>query len=274
MVRPSPEYSDRRMAPPRTDAAPPLLRNLLVPISLVLAFALYYWAHLRIGVVVLAVSPLVLLYVLAPWWAVASAKAFDRDALRLRAGGRSAELRARLDRALGMRLFAPPVARAERLAEILRETGQPAAARREYARAIAAAGGAPTLSMYVGLAHSAYAAGEHGEAIGAYRKLLELDASLPRVRLRLAHAHLRRDAKNDVADALEVLDAVPASAADRDEIALLRAYADARRGEPASARARLAEVAPGAHPELRAEIEAALASPPPALPSKKKGKRR
>lgn len=250
------------MAAPSLDPAPALLRNLLIPLSLVLAFALVYGLGLRLGVAVLVISPIVLLYVLAPYWAVSSAKAFDRDALRLRAAGRTGELRARFRRALGMRLFAPPMAPAERLAEVLRETGDAAGARREYQRALTAAGGSPTLSMMVGLAHSAFAAGEHGEAIAAYRRVLGVDASLPLVRLRLARALLRRDAKGDLADALELIATIPASAADREELALLRAYAAARAGEEAQARAALTPAASETHPALVSEIEDALRGRP------------
>nr|MDQ3036336.1 tetratricopeptide repeat protein [Myxococcota bacterium] len=143
---------------------------------------------------------------------------------------------------------------------VLRETGDAAGARREYQRALTAAGGKPTLSMMVGLAHSAYAAGEHGEAIAAYRRVLGVDASLPRVRLRLAHALLRRDKKGDVADALEVLDAVPDAASDRTELALLRALAAARSGDRKKARATVdaLSAARETHPDLMDELEAVL----------------
>lgn len=258
------------MAAPPPEPAPPLLRNVLVPVSLVACFGLVYWARLPLGVAVLAVSPLLVLFAIAPTWALASTRAYDRDVLRLRAAGRSRELRARFGRALGMRLFAAPAITAERLGDVLRELGDPVGARLAYRRALEGAGAAPTLQTLLGLAHAAYASNEDSEAIGAYRRLLEIDHEIPRVRARLAHALLRRGGGLDSQDARELLDTVrPTSAEERDELTLLRAYADAREGRADAARAALRALE-GGDEALRAEVESVLASRAPSSGSKKK----
>jgi tetratricopeptide (TPR) repeat protein len=248
------------MARPRNEPTAPFLRHVLIPLSVVIAGVLHYRVGLPLAVVVLAALPLTLLYVYAPRWAARSQDAFDRDALRLRAKGNVAGVRARFDRAIGMRLFAPPASVLERRGQILRESGDPEGARRAFARAVFAAGDAPPLPMVLGLAHSAHAAKQDDEAIGAYRRVLAIDPSLPRVRLQLAHALLRRGRETDVPDALALLDAVPNARTDTDELALLRAYADVRRGKTKTAGIALGAIPGGAHPALRAEIEAARAS--------------
>ncbi|UJR79626.1 hypothetical protein [Sandaracinus amylolyticus] len=265
------EYDPRPpMAPRPAEPAPPILRNVLVPISLVTTFALVYWVRIPLALAVLAVSPLIALFVLAPSWAAASMRAFDRDALRLRAAGRPSELRARFDRAIGMRLFGAPSSTAERLGDVLRELGDAAGARRAYQRAIETVGATPTLPMLLGLAHAAYGAREDAEAIGAYRRVLAIDATLPRVRARLAHSLLRRGAPADAADAHELLEAArPTSDAERTELALLRAYVEARKGKTSAARTALREIE-GGDASLRDEIESALSGSPTKTEKKKR----
>lgn len=257
-----------RKPAPRNEPTQPVLRHVLVPISLVLSFALFYWARLPLPGVILVIAPLIVAYVMAPRWARTSLEAFDRDALRLRAAGQHAALRARFDRALGMRFFAAPASVHERRGQILRETGDPAGASRAYRAALLAAGDPAPMPMLLGLGHSAHAAGEDDEAIGAYRRVMEIDPQLPRVRLQLAHAVLRRGRRTDVDDAIALLDGVPTAASDRDEVALLRAYAELRRGRVAAARTAIAEIASPA--ALRAEIAAALEEEPKGTSKKKK----
>lgn len=270
---PRPPRRPHGMAAPPAEPAPPILRNGLLPLSLVATFALVYWARLPVWLAAIVASPLMILFVLAPTWATASARAFDRDALRLRAAGRGRQLRRRFDRALGMRLFAAPAIVAERLGDVLREQGDAAGARRAYLRALEAAGPTPTLASILGLAHAAYAAGEHAEAIGAYRRVLEIDDTLPRVRLRLAHALLRRGTASDLEDAREALDAArPASDGDRVELSLLRAYLDARQGRASAARSAL-DATDGGDATLRDEILEALAGAPASPRQKPKKKR-
>jgi tetratricopeptide (TPR) repeat protein len=251
------------MASPRpVEPAAPLLRNYLVPIWLVLAAALYWWAHLAIWQVLLAVLPLVLLYVWAPIWAKASIESFDRDSLALRASGRYAALKARYHRAIGMRLFAPPALVAERRGQVLQEAGDASGALEAFRRALSTAGEPPPLAVIVGMGHAAYDAKNDDEAIGAYRRVVGTDPSMPRVRQRLAHALLRRGKKTDLIDAVGVIDLIPDSPSTEAEVSLLRALAAARRGKARTARGieRGAKDAKGAFADaVRADIDAAIA---------------
>jgi tetratricopeptide (TPR) repeat protein len=217
------------MAPKRRKAPdPPLSRAALLPAALLAVFGLHFAAGLPFGFAVLGSAPFVALFLWAPVWVRRSADAFDRDAIRLLATGRSGELEARYARAVGLRMFGPIALRAARRAMVAAETGDAGAARTEFARAI---GGWENLedapfALRLGYAHACHAVGDDAEAIAAYEKVLAERGALPRVRKNLAHA-LIRDGKGlrDALSVLDVADREASEATDKAELALLRAWA-------------------------------------------------
>ncbi len=207
---------------------PAVSRAALLPLALVLVFALHYALDLSFAMSAAASVPFVLLFVLAPVWVNASRNAFDRDAVGLLAARRAAGLGPRYRRALGLRLFGSVAERAARRAMVAAENNEPEAARALFRRSIGGwedPANAP-FAVKVGLAHACYRAGAHGEAIIAYRGILEDRGPLPRVRQRLAHAMLEEG--KALRDAIEVIDRAETEASDPTELgelALLRAWA-------------------------------------------------
>lgn len=249
-------YAGPRMAAPEPAAA--LTRHALIPISLVVCFALVYWLRLAPGWVAAVGVPAVALYLLAPILGARSLARFDRDAVQLLASGRAGALRARLARALAMRLFAPPALVAERRGLVAAETGAPDRARAAYRAALAGypEGRAP-VAVRLGLAHACYALGDDREAIRLYRAIRAAEGTFPRLEKRLAHALARRgeDLKEAGRLADEALRRDPGDA----EASLVRALVHAKRGQRRSARKLLKATreAPGVD-ALREEVEVAL----------------
>lgn len=217
------------MTPKRKkDPDPPLSRAALLPVALVVVFGLHFAAGLPFGWAALASAPFVALFLFAPVWVRSSASAFDRDAIRLLAGGLPGELEGRYARAVGLRVFGPVALRAARRGMVAAETGDHAEARAEYARAI---GGwenpddAP-FAVKLGYAHACHGVGDDGEAIAAYEKVLAERGALPRVRKNLAHS-LIRDGKGlrDALAVLDIADREASDAIDKAELVLLRAWA-------------------------------------------------
>lgn len=182
--------------------------------------------------VLVGAVPMLVIYVLSPLWAAHSIASFDRDAVQLLSTGRASSLVARYQRALGMRLFAPPAASAERYAMALAEGGDMRAARAAYQDALDEYGGVAPLRVMLGYAHASFALGDDARAIPMYRKLLETTGSLPGVERHLAHALLRSG--DDASEALALLDRVPREpdgAHKQSELFMLRAVAYARLGD-------------------------------------------
>jgi tetratricopeptide (TPR) repeat protein len=239
------------------DPAPSLTRNSLIPLSLVVCFALVYWLRAAPFWIAVVGVPIVLLYVGAPRLGRTSLARFDRDAIGLLASGRKAELRARYARAILMRLFAAPALAAERRGLVAAETGDAAGARSAYRAAL---DGYPQdrapVAVRLGLAHAAFALGDDREAILHYQGVLTNDGRFPRVARNLAHALARRGEELDQAEEL----AEEALRESKDASAkLVRALVHAKRGEAGPARKLLkaARRAKGVD-ELREDVEVAL----------------
>lgn len=230
----SPGYDAATVATP----APSQTRNFLLPISLVLAFGLYYSVRAPLWAVALAVLPLLALYALAPSWGARALAAFDREALALRARGSGEALRALFLRARVMRALAAPAAVAEREGMSLQLAGQARAAFEAYGRALQAWGAAPPLTLLLAYAHAAYDARAHAAAIGAYRRLHEESPGLPLVAWRLAHSLIRRAKSGDLDDAREVITSL-SSAAEAPRVRALEALIEAKKGSAKKARAML-----------------------------------
>lgn len=248
----------------RAEPEPPVLRAALIPTSLVVVFLLMYGVGLPFFVAASASLPFLLLFLLAPAWARASTRSFDRDVVRLLAAGRTQQLEARLARALGMRLFAPPAWVAERRGLVASEKGAPGEARRAYRKAIKGYEDPEHVPMPVllGYAHASYALGDDREAIQSYRRVLATQGPMPRLERNLAHALIRRG--EDLRQALDLLERAEVQArddAERAEVALIRALGEAKRGRRATAKAALrahADSGGAAAEALRAELREEL----------------
>jgi tetratricopeptide (TPR) repeat protein len=246
-------------------------RELLLPVTVMVCFVLYYFAGQPWWTLLAIALPMVGVYVSAPAWAASSVASFDRDLVRLLSTGKRAQLPGRYARALGMRLFAPPAVRAERRAVVAAENGQPAAARAGYRAALREHGSRAPLRVLLGYAHACYALAEDAEAIRVYRELLDQAGSLPGVRRNLAHAMVRLG--DSLREALELIDRDSQQDADavrQAERDLLRAVAHAKLGDRERARdlaqrtlALDGELAESLRQELQRALEGA-ATPRPA----------
>jgi tetratricopeptide (TPR) repeat protein len=264
-VTPAPDAYDSAAMKRRASAPDPsLVRAGLLPASLVVVFLLMVVVELPFWLAALASVPFVALFVVAPYWARASARRLDRDIAHLLATDQRDRLEGRLSVAVGLRLFAPPAAIAERRGLVEAELGRPGSARRAFKRALEAweePDDAP-MAVHLGYAHASYSLGDDPEAIASYRRVLVRSGALPGVRRRLAHALARRG--EALPEALELLDHAEKETGDANvlgEIALIRALAEARRGNRATAK-RLTravrevstETAERIREELRAEL--------------------
>ena len=215
-------------------------RELLLPAMVVLSFVLYYFAEQPMSVVFMVAAPFVVLYALAPLWAARSLAAFDRDSVRILAQRAPARLKARYASALGMRLFAPPAQLAERKAMVMLECGAFRAAQAAFREALEELGPRASDRVVLGAAHASFAAGDHGNAIVLYRRVLKGVGALPGVERKLALALVRHG--EDLGTAVEILERttheVSAGAA-RQELWLVRALAHAKLGDARLARAAL-----------------------------------
>ncbi|MCA9608022.1 MAG: hypothetical protein KC619_20580 [Myxococcales bacterium] len=239
------------------EPAPALTRHALIPLSLVVCFALVYWLRVAPWWVAVVGGPVIALYVLAPKIGQRSLARFDREAVQLLAKGRASALGARYARAIGMRLFAPPARVAERRGLVAAETGAPDRARVAYREAIA---GYPEdrapVSVRLGLAHACYALGDDREAIRLYRAILRAEGTFPNLERRLAHALARRG--EDLKEAERLADEARRQS-DDPEAQLIRALVHARRGQRGPAR-KLLKATKSAEglDDLREEVEVAV----------------
>ena len=236
-------------------------RHVLVPIAVVVCFALVYVGHvpmlLTVPVLLLAAG----LYVAAPRVGRSSLARFDREVVAMLATGHRKGLVERYQRAAGMRLFAPPALVAERRGLVFAETGDPGAARRAYHSALEGyeEDDAP-LGVTLGLAHASFALGDDREAIRLYRLVLRQSGSYPRIAQNLAHALANRG--EDLHEAEELAEKALASSGDEPAPALqlVRALVHAKLGEAKEARKLLKRTrkAKGVD-NLREDVEVALA---------------
>jgi hypothetical protein len=248
--------------------------HFLVPVSVLVSAALLYGAQWPFPRVLAVASIFLVLYLAAPWLARRSRDAFDRDALTIRArtGARGPALEARLARAWAFRLLGAPAEVHARRGMIAEEAGQPRAARVHYRRALDAWVGEPPLAILAGYARAAYECGDDIEAVVALQKLVDRDASLPRLHLRLAHATVRSGLPDErVQGWLERATREARDAGERAEIARVRALFLLARGDEVSAvRARdeapLPADASASLLALDAELDAKLAATPPERP--------
>jgi tetratricopeptide (TPR) repeat protein len=245
---------------PKTGFSLGATRELLLPVTLMGCFALYYLAHQPFWVVVACAAPMLALYALAPSWAARSLVSFDRDAVRILAARKPAELRGRYNCALGLRLFAPPALRAERKAMMLAEVGEAQAAHAAYREAYEEHTGNAPLRVMLGYAHASFAIGDDRSAIELYRRLLSSAGSLPGVERNLAHALIRQG--QDLPEALERLARAEREPNDPErqlERKLLIALAHAKQGERTDAERMLASIPPSEASEpLRESVREAL----------------
>jgi tetratricopeptide (TPR) repeat protein len=206
----------------------------------VAGFILYYFGEQPMSVVFTFAAPFIVLYALAPLWAARSLAAFDKDCVRILAQRDPARLKARYARAIGMRLFASPAELAERKAMVMLECGSFRAAQAAFREALEELGPAASDRVVLGAAHASFAAGDHGSAIGLYRRVLNGVGALPGVERKLALALVRHG--EDLGTAVEILERtvheVSAGAA-RQELILIRALAHAKLGDAARAKAAL-----------------------------------
>lgn len=239
------------------------IRELLLPLAVVLCFVLYFLFQVPFWSVVAIAGPVLALYLVAPSWAAGSVARFDRDLVHLLSTGRRSALSGRYARAFGMRLFAPPAVKAERCAVVAAENGEPRAARAAYRIALHEYGKAAPLRVLLGYAHASYAIGADAEAVRTYRLLISQSGMLPGVRRNLAHALVRRG--EALREALELIEGEAGSGDGtqrRHEFDLLRAMAHAKLGDAVRARELLAqtETAEGEVVlSLRAELHRTLA---------------
>jgi hypothetical protein len=235
-------------------------RELLLPTTLLACFAIYYLLEQPFWVVLVCAIPMLTLYAFAPYLAVRSMASFDRDAITLLATRNAKALRARYNRALGMRLFSPPGLRAERKAMMLAESGDTLGARDAYREAHEEHSGKPPLRVLLGYAHASFALQDDPRAIELYRALVASGTTLPGVERNLAHALVRRG--EDLEEALTILvrcEREPAAESRQIELKLLRALAYAKLGELSLARELLTEAGTHEHTtELRTELSQLL----------------
>jgi tetratricopeptide (TPR) repeat protein len=235
-------------------------RELLLPTTLLACFAIYYLLEQPFWVVLVCAVPMMALYAFAPVLAARSMASFDRDAITLLAARNAKALRARYNRALGMRLFSPPGLRAERKAMMLAESGDTRGARDAYREAHEEHSGSPPLRVLLGYAHASFALRDDPRAIELYRALLSSGTTLPGVERNLAHALVRSG--EDLQEALMILvrcERETAPEPRQHELKLLRALAHAKLGELARAREILTEAGTHEHTaDLRSELSQLL----------------
>lgn len=220
-----------------SEPEPAVLRAALLPVSLGLAVLLYYGLGLPFAIVGAVAGAFTVLFLVAPAWARASTRSFDRDAVSLLAAGERDLVRTRYRQALGMRLFAPPAIAAERRGMVAAELGDHEAARAAYRQAATGYELRPPMGVQIGYAHACYELEDDTEAIRAYRQLLSAAGSLPRVRRNLGHCLLRSG--QDVPRAIELLEeARRATTADADRSEITTLLEQARRARKKAAAGR------------------------------------
>jgi tetratricopeptide (TPR) repeat protein len=186
------------VAVPAKPPPPALLRNTLLPLSILVAMVVYYGARLPFAAAAGSALPFLLLYALGPRWARASVASFDRDVVVLLMRKDAAALNARFNRALGLRFFAAPAVVAERRGLVEAQRGRHAAARDAYREALEGYGTGAPLAVLLGLAHACFERGLTDEAITAYEKVLARSKTLPLVQENLAQLYVKRGTPSDL----------------------------------------------------------------------------
>ena len=220
-------------------------REFLLPITVLVCFVLYYLLEAPGWVVAVIAIPAVALYAIAPAWAERSVISFDRDFVRLLSTQRRGALPGRYARAVGMRLFANPILRAERHALVAAENGHHGQARASYRVALNGHGNGAPLRVRLGYAHACHAIADDIEAIRVYRDLLSQVGTLPSVRRNLAHSLVRHGTA--LREAIALIDGEGGSGGGSGrpldpELVLMRALAHAKLGEGECARELMAAV--------------------------------
>jgi hypothetical protein len=142
---------------PKTGLSLAGTRELILPVTVLGSFVLYYVLELPGWTVVALALPMGVIFALAPSWAARSVASFDRDLVRLLASGQRAALRRRYALALGMRVFSPPAVSAERRAVVAAENGLAREAKAGYLVALDSYGKRAPLRVLLGYAHAATA---------------------------------------------------------------------------------------------------------------------
>ena len=248
-------YARPNMAP--SAPAPALTRHALIPLSLVICFALIYWIRVQPIWVVAVALPIVMLYLAAPEIGRRSLRRFDRDAIQLLTRGQQRALPGRFSRAIGMRLFSPPALVAERRGRAQAEAGEARRARVAFQSAFDAyPEDRVPVAVRLGLAHACFLMEDDREAIRLYGQILRSDGRYPRLTRNLAHALARRgeDLKRAERLSSEVL-----RASDDPEAKLIRALVHAKKGQRGPARKLLDATRDAPDLEtLREDVEVAI----------------
>lgn len=206
----------------RARPSPSLARFALGPVSLVVAFGLYYGGFVGQLPAMCIVGAGLVAFQWASVLANGSRDAYDRAAIGLLSRGKASELGARLEAALPFRIFGPAAEHAARLGAVQSALGQKEEAARSWAKAVAGyRGGAVPRAVALGFAGAALDAGWSRDASRAYRALFDGDPDLPRVRVRLARSLAALGEDLDEVDAL--LAAEERHGGDAGEIAAARA---------------------------------------------------
>ncbi|MEM9192297.1 MAG: hypothetical protein AAGF12_24195 [Myxococcota bacterium] len=235
----------------------------LLPVGAVVAFFLMAVLKLPFLQAIWGAVPFIVLFVVGPFWGRRSLRDFDQRAVSFLARNDHRGLRRLYDRAVGMRLFAPPAMAAERLGMVESEAGRHAHAIRAYRRALAGyenEASAPT-SVTLGFAHAAFELKRYPEASEMYRRLLPSSRALPLVKRNLAESliHQEEAIREGLGLLEEALRERP-SDEERGQLELLQALGLARIGEKKNARKLLRDSSLDSEwaEELREHIEEAL----------------
>ncbi len=250
----------------RAVPGPSLGRQAILPITLVLAFGLYFLARVPPLGAMCVMGAGLILFTWAPILARDSRDAYDRAALALLTRGKGAEIAARLTSAWGLRAFGPPGELAARRGAAHAGSSHWKEAADAWREAIRAYPKGMPRAVALGFSHAAFEAGRDRDAIAGYRVLLERDAALPRVKVRLAHALARLGEDLDEADAC--LTAAESGAEGKAPATLIaRAAWLAARGRKKEARAHLESLS-----DVPAHLEAEVAKLRARPVSKKKAR--
>jgi hypothetical protein len=208
----------------RARPSPSLARFALGPVSLVIAFGLYYGQYISQLAAMIVVGAGLIGFRLVELLSNDARDAYDRAAVGLMAKGHERELGARFRAARAFRLFGTKAERSAREAAVLTAEGKKEEAAKAWASAVAGyANGVVPRSIALGFAGAAFDAGWDRDASRAYRALFEGDPELPRVRLRLAHALAKLG--EDLEEVETLLAAEEKHGGDAAEIAEVRAAA-------------------------------------------------
>ncbi len=233
-------------------STPSLRRQAILPITLVVAFGLHALAGVPWPFPICAMAAGLVLFTWAPILAKDGREAYDRAALGLLAKGRGAELVGRFAAARAFRAFGAPGYVAARRGAALAGALRWREAADAWGEAIRAYPQGMPRAVALGFSHASFEAGRYRDAMAGYRVLLDRDAGLPRVKVRLAHALARLGEDLDEADALLTAAESGAEAGAPDTV-IARAAWLAARSRKKAARAALAKL-DRVPPHLEAEV--------------------